>query len=101
MVRNEDASNPGLQLSDDEEKLLKPTAARAKERRDVSSDDATGQDSSEFPSILELKKALPAHCFQPTLTRSFYFVFRDLLIMSLLYIGMQDAEMQIYCSLIR
>ena len=36
----------------------------------------------------ELKKALPAHCFTPDLSLSFYYVLKDLVIMIMLYVSM-------------
>ena len=41
-----------------------------------------------IPSIGELKKTLPAHCFTPNLSLSFYYVLKDLVIMTLLYLSM-------------
>ncbi|KEY65435.1 hypothetical protein S7711_08569 [Stachybotrys chartarum IBT 7711] len=32
----------------------------------------------EFPDIQTIRNAIPAHCFQPSLVTSFYYVFRDL-----------------------
>jgi len=40
----------------------------------------------DVPSIVELKKALPAHCFQPTVAKSMYFVLKDMLIIAVLYL---------------
>ena len=44
------------------------------------------------PSIIELKKALPPQCFTPTLSESFYFVAKDLFLMSLLYASVTTVE---------
>nr|QWC69499.1 methyl-end desaturase 1 [Tigriopus californicus] len=52
-----------------------------------------------IPSILELKKALPAHCFQPDLTTSFYYAFKDLALVAGLYIIMLAMELQPYTLL--
>lgn len=41
-----------------------------------------------IPSIGELKKSLPDHCFTPSLSLSFYYVLKDLVIMTLLYVSM-------------
>ena len=38
-----------------------------------------------YPSILEIKSAIPAHCFQPNLLDSFYYAFKDILISLALY----------------
>ena len=43
---------------------------------------------TDVPSIGELKKALPPHCFTPSLSLSFYYVLKDLVIMTLLYVSM-------------
>ena len=47
-----------------------------------------GQVPPNIPSIGELKKSLPAHCFTPSLSLSFYYVLKDLTIMTLLYVSM-------------
>ncbi|KAJ4171057.1 hypothetical protein NW754_007201 [Fusarium falciforme] len=35
------------------------------------------QQQPQFPDIKTIKDAIPAHCFQPSLFTSFYYVFRD------------------------
>jgi len=47
---------------------------------------------TNIPSIVELKKALPKHCFQPILSRSIYFVVKDLLIVASLYAGIRTVD---------
>ncbi|KAH7129463.1 bifunctional D12/D15 fatty acid desaturase [Dactylonectria estremocensis] len=37
-----------------------------------------------FPDIKSIKDAIPAHCFQPSLVTSYYYVFRDLAMVSAL-----------------
>nr|WDS84440.1 omega-3 fatty acid desaturase-1 [Apocyclops royi] len=39
------------------------------------------------PSILELKKILPKHCFQPSLVTSMYYVFKDIAIIAGLFLS--------------
>ena len=43
---------------------------------------------TDVPSIGELKKSLPPHCFTPSLSLSFYYVLKDLAIMASLYASM-------------
>ncbi|KAF7548516.1 hypothetical protein G7046_g8657 [Stylonectria norvegica] len=38
----------------------------------------------EFPDIQTIKNAIPAHCFEPSLFTSFYYVFRDLTVIGAL-----------------
>ncbi|EMT66969.1 Delta(12) fatty acid desaturase [Fusarium odoratissimum] len=38
----------------------------------------------QFPDIKTIKDAIPAHCFQPSLVTSFYYVFRDFAMVSAL-----------------
>lgn len=51
------------------------------------------------PSITELKKALPAHCFKPSLAMSLYFVVKDLAMVLVLYLVMVLMEQQPYVIL--
>lgn len=37
------------------------------------------------PTLLEIKRILPKHCFQPSLAKSLYYVAKDLLIVSSAY----------------
>ena len=46
----------------------------------------------DVPSILELKKTLPAHCFSPSLLRSYYYVLKDFVIIAALYAAMLFVE---------
>eukprot|EP00096_Caligus_rogercresseyi_P014977 TRINITY_DN7429_c0_g1_i1.p1 TRINITY_DN7429_c0_g1~~TRINITY_DN7429_c0_g1_i1.p1 ORF type:complete len:382 (+),score=65.69 TRINITY_DN7429_c0_g1_i1:86-1147(+) len=39
----------------------------------------------EIPSLVELKRILPKHCFQPSLARSLYYAFRDCAFVGILY----------------
>eukprot|EP00918_Siedleckia_nematoides_P027645 GHVU01059576.1.p1 GENE.GHVU01059576.1~~GHVU01059576.1.p1 ORF type:complete len:364 (-),score=18.31 GHVU01059576.1:481-1572(-) len=39
----------------------------------------------EFPSIVEIKRVIPAHCFQPRVALSFYYAVKDVLIALALY----------------
>ncbi len=45
------------------------------------------------PSIIDLKKILPKHCFESKLSLSFYYVAKDLSIVLLLYISKLAVEM--------
>ena len=54
----------------------------------------THPEDIEFPSIIELKKALPADVFKPELSKSFYYVGKDLTICLLLYAGLLIMEYQ-------
>nr|QWC69500.1 methyl-end desaturase 2 [Tigriopus californicus] len=60
----------------------------------VSEDEAIRFVPQNTPSILEIKRQLPAHCFQPTLAQSFYYVLKDLVIMAVLYLGMIFMDLQ-------
>ena len=40
-----------------------------------------------FPTLLEIKAALPRHCFESSLVRSFSYVLRDLIITSTLFLA--------------
>ena len=46
----------------------------------------------DVPSILELKRVLPAHCFSPSLVKSYYYVLKDFVIIAALYVVMLYAE---------
>ena len=48
----------------------------------------------DMPSIIELKKVIPPHCFKPELKRSFYYVGKDLAICFALYVGLLLMENQ-------
>ena len=37
------------------------------------------------PSLVDIKKILPKHCFQPKLGKSCYYVIKDLVLISLIY----------------
>ena len=50
----------------------------------------------DVPSIIELKKILPKHCFQSDIKTSFYYVMKDLIFVLLLYISMRIVELQPY-----
>ncbi|PXF49602.1 Omega-3 fatty acid desaturase, endoplasmic reticulum [Gracilariopsis chorda] len=39
----------------------------------------------EIPTLAEIKRHIPAHCFRPSLARSIYYVIRDLVFLSSLY----------------
>lgn len=41
----------------------------------------------EIPSLAEIKRRIPAHCFQPSLARSLYYVLRDFVFIGALYYG--------------
>ncbi|MBG1271685.1 fatty acid desaturase [Nostoc sp. WHI] len=46
----------------------------------------TSEDATKLPFTLgDLKAAIPAECFQPSVTKSLFYFFRDILIISLLY----------------
>lgn len=40
-----------------------------------------------IPSLAEIKRVIPAHCFKPSLVRSISYVLRDFLIIAALYMG--------------
>jgi omega-3 fatty acid desaturase (delta-15 desaturase) len=40
---------------------------------------------TQVPSLIDLKKAIPAHCFKPSLATSLYYVVKDISIISLLF----------------
>ena len=42
---------------------------------------------SDIPSLSEIKRHIPAHCFKPSLATSMYYVLRDILIIGTLYYG--------------
>lgn len=42
-------------------------------------------EKDKLPSIIEIKRKLPKHCFEPVLSLSLYYVFRDLAILFVLY----------------
>ena len=44
------------------------------------------------PSIIELKKSLPSHCFSPSVLRSLFYVVKDFCIIGLLYLSMLAVE---------
>jgi omega-3 fatty acid desaturase (delta-15 desaturase) len=39
------------------------------------------------PTLVEIKKILPKHCFQPTVVQSLYYVLKDLVIVTTLYLS--------------
>ncbi|GJQ12589.1 hypothetical protein GpartN1_g4380.t1 [Galdieria partita] len=41
------------------------------------------QTKKEIPSLLDLKKAIPSHCFKPSLVISLYYVFKDIFLIVL------------------
>ena len=50
------------------------------------------------PSLIDIKRILPRHCFQPMLSKSFYYVFKDLIIVAALYgayISVQDQWLKL------
>jgi omega-3 fatty acid desaturase (delta-15 desaturase) len=49
-------------------------------------DSETSEDTTKLPFTLQdLKAAIPAECFQPNVTKSLFYFFRDILIIGLLY----------------
>ncbi|XP_041358119.1 fatty acid desaturase DES3-like isoform X2 [Gigantopelta aegis] len=42
-------------------------------------------DETNFPSIIEIKKTIPPHCFEPCVATSFYYAAKDLFMVALLY----------------
>ena len=59
------------------------------EKRDArAAGEAAAAVPSDVPTIGELKKSLPPHCFAPSLSLSFYFVLKDLVIVASLYASM-------------
>ena len=46
----------------------------------------------EVPSIIELKRILPAHCFTPSLVTAYYYVAKDFAIIAALYTAMMFVE---------
>ena len=53
----------------------------------VTNNNKTKQNSllDDPPSIVEIRRAIPAHCFKSSLITSFYYVFKDILIISALF----------------
>lgn len=41
----------------------------------------------DMPTLAEIKRLIPAHCFRPSLARSLYYVARDMVIIGALYAG--------------
>ena len=41
----------------------------------------------KVPSLIDIKKILPKHCFQPKLATSLYYVAKDFVIISLIYLS--------------
>ncbi len=58
------------------------TSGEIKEEKEKIADSVV---PTEVPSIVELKKALPSHCFQSSLLTSYYYVVKDLAIICALY----------------
>ena len=50
----------------------------------------------DVPSIIQLKKILPKHCFQSDLKTSYYYVLKDLSIVIILYASIRLIELQPY-----
>ena len=51
---------------------------------------------TNVPGLVEIKKLLPKHCFQPTLAQSIYYVIKDVIIVSLLfvtYVSIENSEL--------
>lgn len=46
----------------------------------------------QVPTILDLKKTIPAHCFRPTLSLSMYYVVKDYVLVAALYASMVAME---------
>ena len=47
---------------------------------------------SSVPSLIEIKKILPKHCFQSNLAQSFYYVIKDVIIISIIYAAYVSIE---------
>ena len=67
-----------------------------KQWSDIGDNDPVPKD---VPSITELKKILPKHCFQPDLKTSFFYVFKDFSFVFALYVSMRLVELQPYSVL--
>mmetsp|Transcript_42095 Transcript_42095/g.103557 ORF Transcript_42095/g.103557 Transcript_42095/m.103557 type:complete len:405 (+) Transcript_42095:65-1279(+) len=64
-----------------------PAKARDARNRRVHGDIARAADApTEVPSLLELKRKIPAHCFQPSLLVSLAYVVQDAAIITTLYV---------------
>lgn len=51
----------------------------------TSSGSAQTCSSETFPSIVEIKAAIPGHCFKPDLLTSFYYVLKDVILVCVVY----------------
>lgn len=49
-------------------------------------------DSKSYPTILEIKSAIPSHCFKPELLTSCYYVLKDVLLTCIIFTVMFYAE---------
>lgn len=54
---------------------------------DVSKAKRTLTPDDRIPTLSEIKRVIPAHCFKPSLYRSVYYVLRDIVFISTLYYG--------------
>ena len=53
------------------------------------------------PSLVEIKRILPKHCFQPSLILSMYYVLKDIVIITALYLAFIAVEHSIYYKYIK
>nr|QBC98315.1 Omega-x desaturase 2 [Hediste diversicolor] len=63
---------------------------------DLNDPDIRNAVPQDVPSIIDLKTSLPKHCFEGNLSRSMFYVFKDLSIAFFLYFGMLLVDYQPY-----
>ena len=66
---------------------------------DVAKAKATYVPDDNIPSLAEIKRQIPPHCFKPNLSQSIYYVFRDFFFVACLYYGAYATYATPYHSL--
>lgn len=69
--------------------------------REAEEELARRQVPEEVPTLTELKKALPDHCFRPSLAKSLAYVAKDYSIIAALYLGYVWAESHVPSPVLR
>ena len=54
---------------------------------------------AELPSIIDIKKAIPRHCFQPKISTSMYYAVKDLLLAVITYLVFMQVQRVDYLPL--
>lgn len=88
MVAHETLPTPSS-LSNETEKTSKQ---RKQEQKECKEQESFEWKDGEFPSIVEIKKILPKHCFQPSLSRSLSYVAKDITLVSILFASIYFAN---------